>query len=141
VRGQFRRIAPVDFQRIMHAGPFAALNSGDQEVSASGANDARASAFLGLGSTSITYAVSWTGLSSPTSFTINQGAVGMNGGRTATLFLAPHGLTPAITAVAGAVMNVPAKTVGAMKANHAVLYTNPTTPKLPVGAARCHLSP
>jgi hypothetical protein len=138
VRGQFRRIAPVDFQRIMHVGPFAALNSGDQEAAA-GDNDARATAFLGFGATSINYAVSWTGLNSPTSFTINQGAVGMNGGRAATLFLAPHGLVPAINAVAGAVMNVPAKTVAAMKADPAMFYTNLTTAKFPLGAARGQL--
>lgn len=139
VRGQFRRIAPVDFQRILHTGPFAALNSGDQEVASTGDNDARATAFLGFGSTSVNYAVSWTGLTSPTSFTLNQGAVGMNGGRTATLFLAPHGLAPAITAVAGAVLNVPAKTIAALKANPAMFYTNLTTAKFPLGAARGQL--
>jgi hypothetical protein len=131
VRGQFRRIAPVDFQRIMHVGPFAALNTGD--------NDARATAFLGFGATSINYAVSWTGLNSPTSFTINQGSVDMNGGRIATLFLAPHGLVPAINAVAGAVLNVPAKTIAAMKAEPAMFYTNLTTAKFPLGAVRGQL--
>ena len=139
VRGQFRRIAPVDFQRIMHVGPFAALNSGDQEVTTMGANDARATAFLGFGATSINYAVSWTGLNSPTGFTINQGGVGMNGAPAATLFVAPRGLVPAINAVAGVALNVPAKAIAAMKANPAMFYTNLTTAKFPLGAVRGQL--
>lgn len=139
VRGQFRRIGPVDLQRIMHVGPFAALNSGDQEVAAAGDNGAHASAFIGLNTTSINYAVSWTGLTSPTSFAIDQGAVGMNGAPVATLFVARHGLTPAITAVAGTAMNVSAKTIAAIKANPAMFYTNLTTGHFPLGVARGQL--
>jgi hypothetical protein len=139
VRGQFRKIGPVDLQRIMHVGPFGALNSGDQEVSAAGDNNARATAFLGLGTTSINYAVSWTGLSSPTAFTVNQGTVGMNGAPTATLFASPHGLVPGITAIAGMATNVPARTIAAIKANPAMFYTNLTTARFPNGAARGQL--
>lgn len=139
VRGQFRRIGPVDLQRIMHVGPFAALNSGDQEVAAPGDNNAHATAFLGLNTTSINYAVSWTGLTSPTSFVIDQGAVGMNGAPAATLFMAPHGLNPTITAVAGTAINVPARTIAAMKANPAMFFTNLTTVRFPLGAARGQL--
>ena len=138
VRGQFRKIGPVDFERILHVGPFAALNSGGQEVS-TGDNDAHATAFLGLGATSINYAVSWTGLNSPTTFAVDQGAVGMNGAPVAKLFLAPHGLTAAITAVAGVTTNVPAKTIAAIKANPAMFYTNLTTARFPLGAVRGQL--
>jgi hypothetical protein len=139
VRGQFRRIAPVDLQRIMHVGPLAALNSGDQEVSVPGDGNARASAFLGLGATSINYAVSWTGLTSPTAFTVDPGAVGANGAPAATLFSSPRGLAPAITAVAGTAMNVPATTIAAIKADPAKFYTNLTTARFPAGAARGQL--
>ncbi len=139
VRGQFRRIGPVDLERIMHVGPLAALNSGGQEVSV-GANNAHATAFLGFGNTSISYAVSWTGLtSSSTSFTVNQGAVGVNGAPAASLFAAPHGLAPGITAVAGTTMNVPARTIAAIKADPAMFYTNLTTAKFPLGAVRGQL--
>jgi hypothetical protein len=138
VRGQFRRIGPVDFERILHVGPFAALNSGGQEVS-TGDNDARATAFIGLGTTSINYAVSWTGLNSPTSFAIDRGAVGMNGEPVAKLFVAPHGIAPAITEVAGVTMNVPARTIAAIKANPAMFYTNLTTARFPLGAVRGQL--
>lgn len=138
VRGQFRKIGPVDLERIMHVGPFAALNSGGQEVT-TGANNAHATAFLGFGATSISYAVSWTGLTSPTAFTVNQGAVGVNGAPSANLFVAPHGLAPAITAVAGMAMNVPAKTIAAIKADPAMFYTNLTTAKFPLGAVRGQL--
>lgn len=139
VRGQFRKVAPVDFQQILHVGPFAALNSGDQEVSATGATNARATAFLALGTTTINYAVSWTGVTSPTGFMVDQGAVGMAGAPVATLFAAPGGLIPSINAVAGAVMNVPAKTIAAIKANPAMFYTNLTSAKLPLGAVRGQL--
>ena len=139
VRGQFRRIAPVDFQRILHVGPFAAVNSGDQEVPAAGNANAHANAFLGLGATSINYAVSWNGLSSPTAFTLDQGAVGVNGAPATTLFAAPHGLDPAITAVAGTASNVSARTIAALKADPAMFYTNLTTARFPAGAVRGQL--
>ena len=138
VRGQFRRIGPVDFERILHVGPFAALNSGGQEVS-TGDNEAHATAFLGLGTTSISYAVSWTGLNSPTTFAVDQGAVGMNGEPVANLFVAPRGIAPAITEVAGVTMNVPARTIAAIKANPAMFYTNLTTARFPLGAVRGQL--
>ncbi|HEX4221632.1 MAG TPA: CHRD domain-containing protein [Pseudonocardiaceae bacterium] len=139
VRGQFRTIGPVDFQRIMHVGPFAALGGGDQEVFAGNDNNARTTAFLGLGSTSINYAVNWTGLTSPTAFTVNRGAVGMNGALAASLFAVPHGLAPSITAVAGTAMNVPASTIAAIKANPAMFHTSLTTARFPGGAARGQL--
>ena len=139
VRGQFRRIGPVDLQRIMHVGPLAALNSGDQEVATTGATNARATVFLGLGVTSVNYAVSWSGLASPTGLTLAKGAVGVDGAAAATLFAAPHGLDPAITAVAGTAMNVPAATITALKADPGTFYTNLATARFPTGAARGQL--
>ena len=139
VRGQFRAIGPVDFQRIMHVGQFAALGDADQEVLAGGNNNARTTAFLGLNPNSINYAASWTGVNSPTAFTVNKGAVGANGALAATLFAAPHGLAPSITAVAGIAMNVPASTIAAIKANPAMFHTSLITAGFPSGAARGQL--
>jgi hypothetical protein len=139
VRGQFRKIGPFDLQRIMHVGPFAALNSGDQEVSTNADNNAHATAFLGLGTSSINYAVSWTGLVSPTAFTIDAGAAGVNGAPAATLFTAPGGLAPGITAVAGTALNVPATTIAALKADPGMFHTNLTTARFPAGVARGQL--
>jgi hypothetical protein len=139
VRGQFRTIGPVDFERILHVGPFAALGGGDQEVFAGGSANARTTAFLGLGTSSINYAVSWTGVNSPTAFTVNKGAVGANGALAATLFVAPRGLAPSITAVAGTAMNVPASTIAAVKASPAMFHSSLTTAGFPGGAARGQL--
>jgi hypothetical protein len=139
VRGQFHTIGPVDLERIMHVGPFAALGGGDQEVFAGSDNNARTTAFLGLGTSSINYAVSWTGVNSPTAFTVNKGAVGANGALAATLFAVPRGLAPSITAVAGTAMNVPASTIAAIKANPAMFHTSLSTARFPGGAARGQL--
>jgi hypothetical protein len=142
VRGQFHKIGPVDLNRILHVGPLAAVGDGNQEVPLSGtgkgAPGATTTAFVGLGGTSVSYALTWAGVHSPTSASINSGAVGANGAPVATLFTAGQGLPASVTAVAGMV-NVSARTIGAIQANPAAFHVNLFTAAFPQGAARGQL--
>jgi CHRD domain len=143
VRGQFHKVGPVDLDRILHAGPLAGVGSGAQEVPLSGTGtgdpDATATAFVGLGRTSIGFALTWAGIHSPTSASINKGAVGANGTAVAALFTAEHGLAASVTAVAGMVNGVSAKSITAVRANPAGFHFNVFTAAFPGGAARGQL--
>lgn len=138
IRGQFRKIGPFDFNRILHVGQLASEDSGDQVVSAGDMN-AHATVFVGAMGTTLTYAAIWTGVQSPTALNVNAGAVGMNGNRVATLFQAPRGLNPTIIAIAGTVPGVPAKWVTALKATPNNFHTSLVTGRFPNGAARGQL--
>lgn len=143
VRGQFHKVGPVDLNNILHVGSLASVDSGDQEVAqhGSGAGDpnAHATAFVGLGTNSLSYALTWSGVSSPTSATLNRGAVGANGAKVATLFSAPKGLPASVTAVGGTVSGVTRGTISAIKANPGAFHTNLLTARFPAGAARGQL--
>jgi hypothetical protein len=142
VRGQFHTVGPVDLDRILHVGPFAAVGSGDQEVSTgagTGNQNVRTTAFLGLGANTISYAISWSGVNSPTSASLNRGGVGANGAAIATLFTAHGGLPASVTAVGGTVSGVSANTITAIRANPPLFHTNLFTRGLPGGAARGQL--
>lgn len=138
MRGQFRRVGPVDFNRILHVGSLVSVDSGDQEVSAGDAN-AHATVFVGPASaTTLAYAAIWTGITSPTALNLNVGAIGMNGGLVSTLFAAPRGLNPTIVAIAGTA-KVTAAAIALMKANPAAFHTNILTGRFAAGAARGQL--
>ncbi|HWC84686.1 MAG TPA: CHRD domain-containing protein [Pseudonocardiaceae bacterium] len=144
VRGQFRRIAPVDLTKVLRIGQFEAVGSGDQEVPMSGMTNAGDQAahsvtHIGIGSGSLSYATTWSGVSSPTAENINSGMAGANGDLAATLFSAPHGLPASVTAVAGTVPSVPASALTALKAGPAAFHTNLLTAQFPTGAARGQL--
>lgn len=139
VRGQFRRIGPVDFNQILHVGPWSSVDSGDQEVNTVGDMDGHATVFLGAAKTTVTFAAIWNGVPSPTALNVNKGAIGADGNLITTLFKAPRGLDPTIIGVAGTVMNVPAATVAAMAANPAAFHTNLLSGKFPNGAVRGQL--
>ncbi|HEX4724858.1 MAG TPA: CHRD domain-containing protein [Pseudonocardiaceae bacterium] len=141
VRGQFRRIGPFDFNRILHVGQLTSVDSGDQVVGVGNMN-AHANVFLGSAAnttTTLAYAAIWDGVNSPTALNVNNGAVGAVGNLVATLFKAPHGLNPTIIAVAGMVPNVPAKWIAMLKANPAAFHTSLVTAKFAGGAARGQL--
>jgi hypothetical protein len=143
VRGQFHKVGPVDLNRILHVGPLASVGSGNQEVPLSGTGtgdpNATTTGFVRLGGTSIGYALTWSGVHSPTSASINKGAVGANGTAVATLFAAPHGLPTSVTAIAGTVNDVSAKAIAAVQANPTAFHTNLFTAAFPAGAARGQL--
>jgi hypothetical protein len=143
VRGQFRKVDPIDLNGILHVGSLASVDSGDQEVplhgTGTGDPNAHATAFVGLGTTSISYALTWSGTNSATAATLNMGAIGTNGATIAKLFSAPKGLPASITAVAGTVSGISGRTVSAVKANPGAFHTNLLTTKFPTGAARGQL--
>lgn len=139
VRGQFRRIGPVDFNQVLHAGPWSSVDSGDQVVGTAGDMDGHATVYLGAAKTTVTYAAIWNGVTSPTALAVNKGAVGAAGNLVTTLFQVPRGLDPTIIAVAGAVPNVPAGTIAAMAANPGAFHTNLLTGRFPNGAVRGQL--
>jgi hypothetical protein len=143
IRGQFHKVGPIDLNAILHVGSLASLDSGDQEIplhgSGTGDPNTHATAFLGLGTTTISYALTWSGTNSPTGATLNKGAIGANGTNAATLFTAPKGLPASVTALAGTVTGVSRRTISAVKANPAAFHTNLLTTKFPTGAARGQL--
>jgi hypothetical protein len=136
-KAQFRRVGSVDFNRILHVGPLVSVASGDQEVG-QGDIGAHATVFLGAGTSTINYAATWNGVTSPTALNVNQGASGAIGNLTASLFTAPRGLNPTIVAVAGSTA-APAAAVAALKANPAAFHTNLLTARFPAGAVRGQL--
>ena len=136
VRGQFRRIGPVDFNAILHTGMLEAVGSGDQEVPNNGDLNAHTVTTVGAAGATLNFATMWSGVNSPFADNINRGAVGMNGDLVANLFTAPRGLSAAIFAVAGTVGRVPAAVIAEMKANPANFHTNLLTGRFPAGAAR-----
>ena len=136
VRGQFRKIGPVDFNRILHIGQFEAVGSGDQEAAGSGDLNAHTVTVVGVSGSSINYATTWSGVNSPLAENINRGAVGANGDLIANLFTAPRGLSPVIFAVAGTVGKVPAEVLAAMRSGAGNFHTNLLTARFPLGAAR-----
>lgn len=138
VRGQFRRVNPVDFNAALHVGNLASVDSADQEVPMAMSN-AQATVFLNANNTTVNYAAIWTGVTSPTALNINKGAIGMAGDLLVRLFRVPDGLNPTIIAVAGTVNNVPMNTLMAIKANPAAFHTNLVTRKAPMGAVRGQL--
>ncbi len=139
VRGAFRRINPVDFNQILHVGPWSSVDSGDQEIGTVGDMDGHATVFIGAAKTTVTFAALWNGVTSPTALDVNKGAVGAVGTLVTTLFKAPRGLDPTIIGVAGTVPGVPAATVAAMAANPAAFHTNLLSGKFPNGAVRGQL--
>jgi hypothetical protein len=139
VRGQFRRIGPVDFNQILHVGPWASVDSGDQEVQTAGDMNGHANVFIGAAKTNITFAAIWNGVWSPTALTVNRGAIGNVGNIVTTLFRAPRGLDPTIIAVAGVVTNVPANAIAAMAAAPGQFHTDLLTGRFPNGAVRGQL--
>lgn len=139
VRGQFRRIGAFDFNRILHVGTLISVDSGDQEIQQVGNLNAHATVFVSAMGTTINYAAMWTGLTSPTALSINNGAIGAIGNTAATLFNAPQGLNPTIIAVAGMVTNVPIRSVTAIAAAPAAFHTNLATRGFPGGAVRGQL--
>jgi hypothetical protein len=139
VRGQFHTVGPVDLNRILHVGPLAAVGSGDQEMPNAGSPNAHTTAFLALGMNSISYAITWSGVNSPTSASVNRGGVGANGNAIATLFTARGGLPASITAIGGTVNGVSANAIAAIRANPSTFHTNLFTRAMPGGAARGQL--
>lgn len=139
MQGRFRKIGPVDFNRILHVGTLTSVDSGDQEVQKAGDPNGHATVFVGGMRTTVNYAAIWNGVQSPTALNVNKGAIGAVGGLAVSLFKAPHGLDPTIIAVAGTVRDVPIKTVTAMNARPAAFHTNLTSGAFPQGAVRGQL--
>lgn len=139
VRGQFRRIGPVDFNQVLHVGPWSSVDSGDQEVQTVGDMNGHATVFIGAAKTTVTYAAIWNGITSPTALTVNKGAIGAVGNVVTSLFRAPRGLDPTIIAVAGTVPNVSAASLAALAATPAAFHTDLLTGRFPNGAVRGQL--
>lgn len=139
MQGRFRKIGPVDFNRVLHVGTLTSVDSGDQEVQKAGDPNGHATVFLGGMGTTVNYAATWNGVQSPTALNVNKGAIGAVGDLAVSLFKAPHGLDPTIIAVAGTVRDVPIKTVTAINARPAAFHTNLATGAFPQGAVRGQL--
>ena len=135
VRGQFKKSAPVDLNKVLRNGPLAALADGGQEV-AGGDVDGQATGLVRANGSKVTYSLKWNGIASPTKGHLHANKVGLNGPVAVDFFGAPDGLASTIDGIYGVVTNLDKNLVKNIKLHPSNHYLNIHTTEFPDGAVR-----